>query len=82
MASKFLFAPDQRGFHISYKGDGQDCPGCGHSHWLVGRMMAECAFCGTALPIKGATSVSSTLIIHKNMTNRAEQRHEFYSKAA
>lgn len=27
------------------------CPGCGQSHWMVGRMTAECAFCGTALPL-------------------------------
>ena len=27
------------------------CPGCGRSHWLVGRTTAECAFCATALPI-------------------------------
>jgi hypothetical protein len=26
------------------------CPGCGHSNWLVGRSMAECAICATALP--------------------------------
>jgi hypothetical protein len=27
------------------------CPGCGRSHWLVGRLLAECAFCATALPL-------------------------------
>lgn len=27
------------------------CPGCSRSHWYVGRMMAECAFCGTAIPL-------------------------------
>jgi hypothetical protein len=27
------------------------CPGCGKSHWLVGRVMAQCAFCETALPL-------------------------------
>jgi hypothetical protein len=27
------------------------CPGCGRSQWLVGRLLAECAFCSTALPI-------------------------------
>lgn len=25
------------------------CPGCGRRHWIIGRMTAECAFCGTAL---------------------------------
>jgi hypothetical protein len=27
------------------------CPGCGRSHWHVGRSTAECAFCQTALPL-------------------------------
>lgn len=27
------------------------CPGCDRSHWHVGRTTAECAFCGTALPL-------------------------------
>lgn len=27
------------------------CPGCGQSHWLIGRMTAECAVCATALPL-------------------------------
>lgn len=27
------------------------CPGCHGTHWHVGRTMAECATCGTALPI-------------------------------
>ncbi|MGZ8283340.1 MAG: hypothetical protein ACXWUN_10380 [Allosphingosinicella sp.] len=28
-----------------------DCPGCGASQWLVGRVSAECAACATALPL-------------------------------
>ena len=31
------------------------CPGCGHANWLVGRTLAECARCSTAMPL--ATSV-------------------------
>ena len=27
------------------------CPGCGRHHWLVGRKLAECSHCSTALPI-------------------------------
>lgn len=27
------------------------CPGCHSTHWHVGRITAECAHCGTALPI-------------------------------
>ena len=36
------------------------CPGCGRGNWLVGRLLAECAFCATALPIQHS-SVSSSL---------------------
>lgn len=28
------------------------CPGCRHTNWHVGRFSAECAFCGTALPLQ------------------------------
>jgi hypothetical protein len=27
------------------------CPGCGRTHWIIGRVTAECAFCGSALPL-------------------------------
>lgn len=28
------------------------CPSCGERRWLVGRVMAECAGCETALPLE------------------------------
>lgn len=31
-------------------GEVNRCPGCNRSNWYIGRMSAECAFCGTALP--------------------------------
>lgn len=31
------------------------CPGCGHAGWEVGRSSAECASCGTALPLAPTT---------------------------
>lgn len=37
------------------------CPGCGQSHWMVGRLTAECAFCGTALPLHHGTVGGSAL---------------------
>ena len=41
-----------RGYHAVYRaGETNRCPGCGRSHWLVGRLLAECAFCQTALPL-------------------------------
>lgn len=27
------------------------CPGCSGTHWLIGRMTAQCARCDTALPL-------------------------------
>lgn len=38
------------GYAIGYhSGETNHCPGCGRQNWIVGRLMAECAFCGTAL---------------------------------
>lgn len=42
-----------RGYFAIYRhGEVNHCPGCGRSHWEVGRSSAECAFCGTALPFE------------------------------
>ncbi len=44
--------PAARGYFAAYRPhEVNRCPGCGRSHWLVGRMLAECAFCATALPL-------------------------------
>jgi len=51
------FPPDpaRRGYHVAYRGgEANRCPGCGRSHWYVGRLSAECGFCGTALPLTGS----------------------------
>jgi hypothetical protein len=46
------FDPNVRGYHAVYRdGEVNHCPGCGRSHWVIGRMLAECAFCSTALPL-------------------------------
>lgn len=34
-----------------HKGETNHCPGCGRTHWFLGRATAECAFCATALPL-------------------------------
>lgn len=36
---------------VYHSGEVNHCPGCGRSHWHVGRVSAECAFCSTALPL-------------------------------
>lgn len=44
-----------RGYHAVYHdGEVNHCPGCGRTHWIIGRVSAECAFCSTALPLKEA----------------------------
>ena len=59
------FDPRQRGYMVLYhEGEKTHCPGCGHSNWNVGRSMAECAFCATALPIadEGCREALPTLV--------------------
>lgn len=42
----------QRGHHIVYRANESNrCPGCGRSQWYVGRVSAECGFCGAAVPL-------------------------------
>lgn len=45
-------APVQRGYApVFRRGEVNHCPGCGRSQWWVGRILAECAFCSTAVPL-------------------------------
>ena len=48
----FPHDPARRGYVVGYRGAETPCPGCGRSHWYVGRASAECAFCCLALPIE------------------------------
>jgi hypothetical protein len=44
-----------RGHHIVYRANADNhCPGCGRSQWLIGRISAECGFCGAAVPLAEA----------------------------
>lgn len=53
----------QRGFQPIYRlGETNHCPGCGRQHWIVGRLLAECAFCATAVPLMDAGMNGSGLI--------------------
>ncbi len=48
--------PAARGYSVAYRsGEVNFCPGCGRTHWFVGRVSAECGFCATALPLVEAT---------------------------
>ena len=53
----FPHNPSARGYHVVYREDEVNhCPGCGRTHWFVGRLSAECAFCATALPLAEASA--------------------------
>ena len=56
--------PAGRGYHVVYREhEVNHCPGCGRTHWLIGRMLAECGFCGTALPLSESYHRGSSLIL-------------------
>jgi hypothetical protein len=45
----------KRGHHVVYRTEEANrCPGCGRSNWHVGRLTAECAFCGAAIALAEA----------------------------
>ena len=49
--------PANRGYCVVYhENEVNHCPGCGRTHWYVGRVSAECGFCSTARPLAEATS--------------------------
>jgi hypothetical protein len=49
--------PATRGYCVVYRENQVNhCPGCGRTHWYVGRFSAECGFCATALPLAEAAS--------------------------
>ena len=50
----------ERGYSQVYReNEVNHCPGCGRTHWYVGRISAECGFCSTALPLQDASSRGS-----------------------
>ena len=45
----------RRGHHIVYRANEENrCPACGRCNWHIGRMSAECGFCGCAVPLAEA----------------------------
>ncbi len=53
----FPHDPTNRGYCVVYRENQVNhCPGCGRTHWYVGRVSAECGFCATALPLAEATT--------------------------
>jgi len=51
----FVSDPAARGHHVVYRANESNrCPGCGRAQWFIGRMTAECGFCGTAVALAEA----------------------------
>jgi hypothetical protein len=52
---KFSFDPYANGYKLLYRKDTVNhCPCCSRSNWIIGRLSAECGFCGTPLPLESA----------------------------
>jgi hypothetical protein len=62
--------PAYRGYVILYReGMAPHCPGCGGIAWLVGRTLAECARCATAVPMEAPASFGSGAIRVRSGSN-------------
>ena len=54
-AEGFRHELESRGHHVVYRASETNrCPGCGRAQWYVGRVTAECVFCGTAIVLAEA----------------------------
>ena len=60
------FDPAQRGYHAVYRENAVNhCPGCGRTHWHIGRILAECGFCATALPLSASYHQGAMSSFHR-----------------
>ncbi|HEX6784128.1 MAG TPA: PilZ domain-containing protein [Sphingomicrobium sp.] len=67
----------KRGHHIVYRANSANhCPGCGRSQWYIGRVSAECGFCGTAVPLAetGRQEATTPSPRTRNVPATADQR--------
>jgi len=65
-----VFDPARMGFRIVYRANETNhCPGCGRSHWMVGRLTAECAYCATALPLETGRMIGTGLFRSRGKTD-------------
>lgn len=63
--------PALRGFQPLYhQGEVNRCPACGRSHWYIGRLSAECGFCGTAIALAEAAMTGAGLFQRFQPRNR------------
>ncbi|MDQ3079256.1 MAG: hypothetical protein M3R03_04575 [Pseudomonadota bacterium] len=71
LTSSHGFDLAKRGYHAVYReNEVNNCPGCGRTHWYVGRSLAECGFCATALPLaESYRRTSSAGIFHRGRSS-------------
>jgi hypothetical protein len=76
-SASFAAGLAKRGHHIVYRAnEANHCPGCGRSHWYIGRVSAECGFCGTAVPLAETARHESVPASTRarNVSHSADQR--------
>ena len=74
-SASFAATLAQRGHHIVYRAnESNHCPGCGRSQWYVGRVSAECGFCGTAVPLAETAAHDATPRTDAGRKKVADQR--------
>lgn len=76
-SASFAAGLAKRGHHIVYRANEPNhCPGCGRSQWYIGRVSAECGFCGTAVPLAETSVVESAAPARRprNVSPSADQR--------
>ena len=56
-------ARGDRGYRVTYQ-PGVTCPGCGGTNFHVGRVSAECAGCGVALPFASDPKANPMELAH------------------
>ena len=62
------FNPAARGLAILYRANETNhCPGCGRSHWHIGRVTAECAFCATTLPLEASDRTQTVRVRERGL---------------
>jgi len=79
-AASFAAGLAQRGHHIVYRAnESNHCPGCGRQHWHIGRITAECGFCGTAVPLAETSrheAIARPSSSRKTVQASDQRRHE------
>ncbi|WP_022673146.1 hypothetical protein [Novosphingopyxis baekryungensis] len=56
---------------LYHHGETNHCPGCGHTHWHIGRATAECANCFTAMPLAEVASTPARPLFYVRSSKTA-----------